>query len=122
MKKLSLAVNANTASQMQSASLAREVAAYGEFPDAIFDLTEIHLTRDGVRVVARAFRNAEATEPLLNADPIVLDMTWEELRATPGTPALEAAIRDAAWALLMSHPKMQRDGQSIFAGGALIEV
>jgi len=125
-KVLSLAVNGATAAAMGAPSLARLVTTVGEFPDAVFDLAEQHFTLDGIRIVVRAFRNGQAAEPLPIADPIVVDFTWDELRAVSGTTELESAVRDATWSLLTTHPKLQRvvngETQNIFAGGELVQV
>jgi hypothetical protein len=123
MKKvLQLAVTEQTAAQMVSPSLARVVAGFGDFPNAIFNIFETRFTMDGARFEFRAYRNAEAPEPLPLADPIVVDMTWDELRAIDDGPALESAMRDAIWAVALGHPKMERNGVNIFDGGELVEV
>lgn len=132
---LRLAVNGATAEQMDSHSLRRVVEGFGEFPDAVFDFTEMRFEVGGVRLVVLPYRDAAALAakvPLPTVDPIVLELSWEELRATPGAAALEGAVRDAAWALITSHPKMLRglppaEGEedarvNAFDGGQLIEV
>jgi len=120
-----------SAASTGSHSLQRVVEGFGAFPDAIFDFAEVAFNKEGARLVARAYRSATAAEPLPLADPIILDLSWDEIRTSPNAGELEGAIRDAAWALMTSHPRMLRgtppqSGEqdtrhNVFAGGQLVD-
>src|SRR5947209_16464856 len=102
-KVMKLALTAATTEGMGSSNLRQIVDGFGEFPDAVFDFSEILFNDAGARFTVRAYRNAEALAkrvPLPTADPIILDLPWDELRGTPGAGQLEEAVREAAWGLM----------------------
>jgi hypothetical protein len=121
---------------MESSSLQQIVDGFGEFPNAVFDFTEQKYDLEGVQLTVRAYRDAAALAkltPLPMSDPIVLKLTWDELRAIPGASDLEAAVRSASWGIMTTNPKLLRGTpplnagdpdtrHNIFAGGTLVEV
>ena len=115
------------------------VRGLGNYPGAVFDFTSMLFTNTETKITVAAYRNQSAWDqgvPLPGFPLIQLRLTRAEHvaleGANPGFAALEAAVRDAAWSLMTSHPKMLRGPlpaqgeedtrQNAFATGTLIDV
>jgi hypothetical protein len=134
-KMLRLSLTAAFAETVGWDELKRLVAAIGEMPDALVDVTRLVVDDDGVHATFRPFRNAAAraaSAPLPDISPIEWSLSWAEVFASPGATDLVAAAREAVWALASESPKLLRGSPPLpghvdtrlhlFAEGTLIEI
>lgn len=114
------------------------VKGLGDYPDAVCDFVGMQFTKDETRFIVALYRNLVAWQQgiaLPGFPPFELRLTRAEHVAmeaqTPALAALDAAVRDAAWTLMTTHPKMLRgvppaEGEAdtrhnVFSAGALVD-
>lgn len=123
----------------QVPALEEIVKGLGDHPDAVCDFIDLQFTKAETRIIVTVYRNQDAWAlgiPLPGFPVIELRLTRAEhvalAAATPAFAALEAGVRDAAWSLMTTHPKMLRgtppaEGeqdtrQNMFSAGELVDV
>lgn len=139
MKIIEMEINEALGEAWNAPGISDLVKGFGAQPDAIIDFESMVFTKDETRITAVAYRNQDAWEQriaLPGFPKIELRLTRAEhlelQEQTPALAALEAAVRDAAWTLMRSHPKMLRGvvpapgeddtRQNVFATGELVEL
>jgi len=132
MNLIRMPINEALATRWNQPSIADLVTAFGEQPDAVFDFESISFSATETRIVVVGYRNEDAWErgvPLPGLQKIELRLTRAEhlalLDETPAFATLEASVRDAAWSIMTTSPKLLRgsgEGENVFASGQLVEV
>jgi hypothetical protein len=139
MKVIELPINTGLGMAWAAPSISDLVKGFGEQPDAIFDFESMLFSATETRIIVVAYRNHDAWVqkiPLPGFPKLELRLTREEhialAQQNPGFADLETSVREAAWSLMRTHPKMLRgtmpaDGQqdtrqNAFATGELVEL
>ncbi len=140
MKKLmELPLTLATVQAWHQPALEELIKGHGDQPDAVLDFIGMHFTAEGTRLIVVVYHNLSTWEqgiPLPGFPSFELNLTRAEHLAlaqqNQSFADLETAVRDAAWSLMTTHPKMLRgatpvEGQqdtrhNVFAAGALTEV
>jgi hypothetical protein len=139
LKLMQLPLTLALAQAWNSPGIEDLVKGIGEQPDAVCDFVGMHFTNAETRIDVVPYRNMEAWEqslPLPGFPVIELRLTRAEHvalgQANPALAVLEASVRDAAWTMMTTHPKMLRGAtpapdeqdtrQNAFAAGTLIDV
>jgi hypothetical protein len=138
LKLMQLPLTLALAQAWNSPGIEDLVKGIGEQPEAVCDFVGMHFTNTETRIHVAPYRNLEAWHqgvPLPGFPVIELRLTRAEHVAlgqvNPAFAALESTVRDAAWTMMTTHPKMLRGAapapgeqdtrQNVFAAGALID-